>query len=85
MTQRLRIGVIERFDFMKTPRLIIWPLLLTVAGLAYWLAISEPSASQARIIVENDTEQTSAAHPVYGYDYYFIPQNRPPEISVALH
>jgi hypothetical protein len=71
---------------MKTARLIILPVVLVVSG-TYWLAIPEPSAPppKARIKVENDRTQISAAPPVCSYDYYFIPQNRTPEISVPLH
>ena len=84
MAQLFSLGGTERFDFMKTPRLIIWPTILAVAGLAYWLATPEPPAPQARIKIENDTARISAAHPLSSYDYYFIPQNRTLEIAVRL-
>ena len=85
MAQLFSLGVIERFDFMKTPRHIIWPAILAVAGLAYWLTITETAAPQARIKIESDAAQIPTARPVYCYDYYFIAQNRTPEITVALH
>jgi hypothetical protein len=78
------LGGIERFDFMRTSRLIIWPAILAVAGLFCWLAIQPSQVSPARIRVENDTAQISAAHSVCSYDYYFIPQNRTPEVAVHL-
>jgi hypothetical protein len=56
------------FDFMKTSRHIIWPAILAVAGLFCWLAIPQPQ----------DLHSTSS------YDYYYIPQNRTPEVSVSL-
>jgi hypothetical protein len=70
---------------MKTSRLIIWPAILAVAGLFCWLAIQPSQVSPARIRVENDTAQVLAARPVSSYDYYFIPQNRTPEVAVRLH
>jgi hypothetical protein len=74
----------KRFDFMKTSRLTIWPVIVVVAGFIGWLAIQKPQVSPARIRVEGDTAQISAPHSVSSYDYYFIPQNRTPEISVTL-
>jgi hypothetical protein len=85
VAQLFSLGGIERFDFMKTSRLIIWPAILVVAGLFCWLAIQPPQVSPARIRVENDSAQISAARAVSYYDYTYIPQNRTPEISVALH
>lgn len=76
-----------RFDFMKTSRLIVWPAILVVAGLLCWLGIQRPPASRIRVHVENDNDtpaQTSAAHPISSYDYYFIAQNRSPEVVVTL-
>jgi hypothetical protein len=70
---------------MKTSRLIIWPAILAVASLLCWLAIQPPQISSARIHVESDTAQISAAQPVSSFDYYFIPQNRTPEVAVVLH
>ena len=73
---------------MKAPRMI-WPVLLLVTGFACylsWLPVP-PQAPQARIRVEEDnvsTVQTSTAHPVSSYDYYYIPQNRTPEVAVTL-
>jgi len=85
VAQLWSLSGIERFDFMKTQRLITWSAILAVAGLAYWLVIPEPPAPLARVKVEGDTAQISAAHSVCNYDYYFIPQNRTPEVAVRLH
>ncbi len=85
MAQLFSLGGIERFDFMKTSRLIVWPAILVVAGLLCWLAIQPSQVSSARIRIESDTAQISAAHSVCSFDYYFIPQNRTPEITVSLH
>jgi hypothetical protein len=84
VAQLFLLGGFELLHFMKTSRLIVWPAILAVAGLAYWLAIPNPPASQGRIRVEDDTAQISAAHPVSSYDYYSIPQNRTPEVAVPL-
>ena len=85
MAQLFSLGGIERFDFMKTQRLITWSAILAVAGLAYWLVIPEPAAPLARIKDEGDTAQVSVAHSVCSYDHYFIPENRTPEVAVRLH
>jgi hypothetical protein len=72
---------------MKTLRLIIWPAILVVAGLFCWLTIQRPPASRILVHVEsaNDSPaQASAAHPISSYDYYFIPQNRSPEVAIML-
>jgi len=72
---------------MKTSRLIVWPAILVVAGLFCWLGIQQPSVSRILVHVENDNDtpaQAAAAHPISSYDYYFIPQNRSPEVVVTL-
>ncbi len=83
MAQLFSLGDIERFDFMKTPR-IIWPVLLLVTDLICWLSI--PPAPQARIRVENDVTDiasTAAASPCSSYDPYFIAENRCDRIFIS--
>ena len=83
VAQLFSLGDIERFDFMKTPR-IIWPVLLLVTGLIFWLSV--PSAPQARIRVEGDVTDiasTTAASQCSSYDPYFIPENRCDRIFIS--
>jgi hypothetical protein len=75
----------ERLCFMKKSRLIVWPAIGAVAGLAYWLTIPEPPTPRARIKIEVDTAQISAADSVSSYDQHLTPQNQTPEITVPLN
>jgi hypothetical protein len=77
----------ESNNVMKTPTVIWLVLLITVAGFVCWLSrLAIPL--QARIMVENDRDipaQALAAHPVPSCDYYFIPQNKTPEVAITLN
>jgi len=75
------LGDIERFDFMKAPR-IIWLVLLMFTGftcLFSWLTIPQ-RASLARIKIEGEGADTAsiaghAAASSSSYDPYFIRVN----------
>jgi hypothetical protein len=79
------LGDIERFDFMKTPR-IIWLIFLAVTGLVCWLTVSPTPAPQARIRVENDVTDIASTTPAsqyLSYDPYFILENRCDRIFIS--
>jgi len=64
---------------MKAPKLI-WPMLLTVAGLIWWLSgLTISKAPQAQMLVEPDVSDISSQHLSPGsfvaLDPYFVREN----------
>jgi len=58
---------------MKAPR-IIWPVLLAITGLTFWLTIPQPP--RARIRIEPDVvSDVSVSGATTTYDPYFVHEN----------
>jgi hypothetical protein len=79
VAQLFSLGDIERFDFMKRPR-IIWLILLAAAVVCYWFPISPAPATRIRI--ESDDSGSVAASSYSPYDTYFVRVNFCREIFI---